>query len=167
MSSIFTGKFDLVTNSNSHIHRARTEGSSEEDNVKISRHNHLWRYFDEESSTSSTSDEKALSQVAEKPRKPPGTAPASRMRLFLYQKLAAISHFQSNKMIHNELAQWMKNNSIGEGHWSFNHYQMARVDRWRADCHRVVAYCLGRRRDDCRWKLSKLAGTMPRYCLLL
>ena len=64
--------------------------------------------FGAESSTSSTSDEEALTQTAEKPRKPPGTAQARRMRLSLQQKLAAISHFQSNKMTHNELAQWMK-----------------------------------------------------------
>ena len=64
--------------------------------------------FGEESSTSSTSDEEALTQTAEKARKPPGTAPARRMRLSLQQKLAAINHFQSNKMTHNELAQWMK-----------------------------------------------------------
>ena len=39
--------------------------------------------FGEESSTYSTSDEEALSQTAEKPRKPgpPGTAPVRRMLL--------------------------------------------------------------------------------------
>ena len=65
-------------------------------------------FFGEESSTSSTSDKEALTQTAEKPRKPPGTAPARRIRLSLQQKSVAISHFQSNKMTHNELAQWMK-----------------------------------------------------------
>ena len=64
--------------------------------------------FGEESSTSGTSDEEDLTQTAERPRKPPWAAPAKRMLLSLQQKLAAISHFQSNKMNHNELAQWMK-----------------------------------------------------------
>ena len=64
--------------------------------------------FGEKSSASSTSYKEALSQTAEKPRKLPETAPVRRMLLSLQQKLAAISHFQSNKMTHNELAQWMK-----------------------------------------------------------
>ena len=64
--------------------------------------------FGEESSTSGTSDEEDLTQTAERPRKPPWAAPAKRMLLSLQQKLAAISHFQPNKMNHNELAQWMK-----------------------------------------------------------
>ena len=37
--------------------------------------------FCEESSTYSTSDEKAVSQTAEEPTKPSGTAPVRRMRL--------------------------------------------------------------------------------------
>ena len=61
--------------------------------------------FGEESSTSGTSDEEDLTQTAERPRKPPWAAPAKRMLLSLQQKLAAISHFQSNML--DVLACWI------------------------------------------------------------
>ena len=58
-------------------------------------------------------DYSSISTDEDKPQakctiKPAGTAPQKRMRLDIRQKLAAIKHFELNRMSHAQLAQWMK-----------------------------------------------------------
>ena len=91
-SFFISRKFNFVTNSNSH-HPWRVK---EEKNVRISRQNHLWRYF----------WVRKLAHLAPllhqwwrsfvkkswKTKKTQGTAPVRQMLLSLHQNLAAFAH---------------------------------------------------------------------------